>query len=255
MATSTRQDDNMESNDQAAIQQAIAQEEAQLTPQEREARQYIKKTDDMLGVLYMKRVREAAFDGFENGFKINIMRPREVEEGTMPPLRRKNILTGEEEWDMDWQPRPFHKQTLTTKDYNDFVQYRYKWLNEKNFGDQSKAEDMEFRLFEFGAMKFLGMNHDDYVHADKEQVRVAVDACTQITAWNGQYLTGKEYQEQTQQQRGKKPEVKIIESENRRSKAPRDDYTVPTKLIAPTNKPDQETPKIKHSYDDEDVYY
>lgn len=189
----------MESTKDQELTNALAQAEAAMSPQEKEAREYIKRQDDILGVLYLKKVREVALEGFRHGFQIKIRQHHTNDNGTKRKTE-KNILTGEEEEvyifrskDKEWKSFPWYKQSLTTKDHNDFIQYRYKWLREKTFGDQALAEDMENRLYEFGAKKFFGMDHDVYEAADKEELRLAIDACTQITAWNGQFLTKKDF--------------------------------------------------------------
>lgn len=167
-----------------------------LSKEETEARDYIANQTELLRILYLAKIRQVASEGFENGFSINVMEAPEIAEGAEPQLREKNILTGEEEWRLEWKAKPYRKQTLTTKDYSDFVQYRYKWLDvSNNPAEQARAEDMENRLYEFGAKKFLEMSHSDYLHADKEQVRIAVDACVQISAWNGNFATKKQFED------------------------------------------------------------
>lgn len=86
-----------------------------------------------------------------------------------------------------WRKQPFRYQgQMTTQEYNQFATFRGKMLKET---DTEKAEDMATRLYEYGAMKFLDMSHDTYLRAEKDEVRMAVDACLHISSWNGHITT------------------------------------------------------------------
>lgn len=122
-----------------------------------------------------------AEDGAKNGFWIHVK--RKVDTGDLyfnPITQEKEVLQPNTLWQKE---RFYYQGQLTTEEYNQFGTFRGKMLKEQ---DTEKAEDMATRLYEYGAMKFLDMDHDTYRRAKKDEVRMAVDACLHISSWNGQ---------------------------------------------------------------------
>jgi hypothetical protein len=82
----------------------------------------------------------------------------------------------------------FHK--ITANDWNLYNAKRAELNNEtaKPVGeaDNAKIADLNNRIYEYLAIKYLGMKHDEYLRAEWDDVRLAVDACNHITDWQSQ---------------------------------------------------------------------
>jgi len=90
-----------------------------------------------------------------------------------------------EDGEYDEEPYYFHK--VSANDWNTYMTKRAELSNETAKPlpeqDQNKIADLNARIYEFLALKYLGMKHDDYIRAEWDDIRLAVDACNHVTEW------------------------------------------------------------------------
>jgi hypothetical protein len=117
-----------------------------------------------------QRLFEAAKSGAQNGFVIKMRRPtgRKIVDPLSP--------TGEEEEEFVYDRKiTKHKQAISTSDYKRYLEARDKLAKET---DEGKRNDIMLRIYEFLALKYLGMTHQEFVEADFDDVAVAGLACS-----------------------------------------------------------------------------
>jgi hypothetical protein len=157
---------------------------ANLPPEERAALEKIQSRNARLQYVYQNVIQELAEDGTRNGFWIHLAKDyRKIGESHKyfnPVTQKEESLPNKRLWE---KSRFYYQGHITTEEFNEYAVYRGQMLNEAN---TAKAEDMATRLYELGAMRFLDMDHDVYVRARKDELRMAVDACFSISSWNGQ---------------------------------------------------------------------
>lgn len=68
----------------------------------------------------------------------------------------------------------FHRRSMSTQDYKRYLQAKNQLAKET---DEEKRIDLTLRMYEYLALKFLGMTHEQFVNADFDDVVVATLAC------------------------------------------------------------------------------
>jgi hypothetical protein len=114
------------------------------------------------------------------------------------------------------QKKTFYKHSMSAQDYKRYQDVRKK-LSEET--DEEKRVDLTLRLYEYLAMKFLGMTHDEFVSADFDDVVVATLACDALFGSG----SGTAQQQQPQEPLVKRlpyPRMEINNSKNAYYKAP-----------------------------------
>lgn len=106
-----------------------------------------------------------------------------------------NPLSGEEMEEFkegEYETKIYHFHKIAA---NDWALYRTKLAELQNETakpldkvDNSKIADLNNRIYEYLAIKYLGMHHDEYIRAEWDDVRLAVDACNSITEWQSQEI-------------------------------------------------------------------
>lgn len=90
------------------------------------------------------------------------------------------------------ETKTYHFHKITASDWNLYMMKRAELNNETSKSldkvDNSKIADLNNRIYEYLAIKYLGMNHDDYMRAEWDDVRLAVDACNHMTEWQSQEI-------------------------------------------------------------------
>ena len=82
-----------------------------------------------------------------------------------------------------YDTKTYHYHKLSANDYNTYMMKRGELNSLVSPEDQVKAADLLTRMYEFMAMKYLGMKHDDYVRAEWDDVHLAVDVCNHVNEW------------------------------------------------------------------------
>jgi hypothetical protein len=72
------------------------------------------------------------------------------------------------------EEKRFYKHSMSAQDYKRYVEVRKQLAAETN---EDKRIDLTLRLYEYLALKFLGMAHEDFVNADFDDIVVATLAC------------------------------------------------------------------------------
>jgi hypothetical protein len=120
------------------------------------------------------RIAETARKVFEeqNGqFKIRLRIPT-----------GKLIINAFNEEELEYKENEFDTKTyyynkLSANDNNLLTSKRGELANTQ---DAAKAADLTNRIYEFLALKFLRIKHDDYIRAEWDDIRLAIDVCNHI---------------------------------------------------------------------------
>ena len=115
-----------------------------------------------------KQVTDAARIGVRSGFTIKMGRHGKK---TYDPLSGEDVP--DTTFDSD-NTKTYHRQSMSTHDYKRYLDAKDKLAKET---DDTKRMDLTLRMYEYLALKFLGMNHEEFVDADFDDVVVAVLAC------------------------------------------------------------------------------
>lgn len=106
------------------------------------------------------------------------------------PFGNEELDEFKEEGEHEIKTYHFHK--ITAADWGLCSQKKGELNNEASKPidkqDNTKIADLNNRIYEFLAIKFLGMKHDEYVRAEWDDVRLAIDACNHITEWQSQEI-------------------------------------------------------------------
>lgn len=85
----------------------------------------------------------------------------------------------------DYIFKTFTFRKIATGDWNLYVMKRAELQNEimkpADQADQTKIADLNNRIYEFLAMKYLGISHDDYVRAEWDDAKLMIEACNHLT--------------------------------------------------------------------------
>lgn len=83
------------------------------------------------------------------------------------------------------EKEPYHFRRISTSDWNLYRTKLAELNNEtaKPIGeaDNTKVVDLNNRIYEFLALKYLGIKHPEYVRAEWDDIQLAVDVCNHIT--------------------------------------------------------------------------
>lgn len=160
------------------------------------------------------RIIDAASTGGKDGFEIKM--GRKTGNKIFDPLDGKE--TDEVVFDTS---KIYHRHSISTQDYKRYNQAKEQLANET---DENKRNDLAMRMYEYLAMKFLGMSHEEFVKADFDDVVVAALAC------DAMFGMGNSPQQQTQQTQHKTerrlPNPRMTLSASG-SKQPRNYYQAP----------------------------
>jgi len=173
-----------------------------LSDEEKQAYLKIKKRSGQLSAAYQNAVQELAIGGEVAGFEIRFVVGNSGEYYTSPISGKDEQITRANNIE---KKRFYRQKYITTEEYTNFSVYAGKANAET---DVATMEDMTNRLYEYGAKKFLDMDHDLYISAMFDEVKMAVDACLHIMRWNGHIGVTSDRQELAEHVvRRKKPNV------------------------------------------------
>jgi hypothetical protein len=116
------------------------------------------------------RIIDAAKTGGRNGFVIKM--GRKTGRKIRDPLSEDG--KGEEDEIVFDTSKTYHRHSISTQDYKRYTLAKEKLANET---DENKRNDLVMRLYEYLALKFLAMSHEEFVKADFDDVVVATLAC------------------------------------------------------------------------------
>lgn len=103
------------------------------------------------------------------------------------------------------EEKRFYKHSMSAQDYKRYLEVKKQLAAEKD--DEDKRIDLTLRLYEYLALKFLGMSHEDFVRADFDDVVVAALACDAL--FGSGNTNNIQQQQQVQQQRQQEPKALV----------------------------------------------
>jgi hypothetical protein len=85
----------------------------------------------------------------------------------------------------EYETKSYKFRKIATSDWNLYTLKRAELQNESakpiTESDQNKIADLNNRIYEYLALKYLGVPHNDYIRAEWDDIKLAVEACNMIT--------------------------------------------------------------------------
>jgi hypothetical protein len=148
---------------------------------EQELQEYLSSPEGKEAQEYQKRIEAAARDGQKNGFYIRIGIPTGVK--TYDPLDK--IEKEEYEFNDNNKTR-YYRRPMAAGDYRRYIQAKREMLNEP---EDAKRKLIMVATYEFLALKYLGITHQEFDKCHFEDIVIAGLACDYITEWGGKLST------------------------------------------------------------------
>jgi len=85
----------------------------------------------------------------------------------------------------EYETKQYRFKKIATSDWNLYMMKRAEMQTEMvktaDQADQRKIADLSNRIYEYLALKYLGVPHKDYVRAEYDDMKLAIEACNHIT--------------------------------------------------------------------------
>lgn len=137
--------------------------------QQKQEEEIIKPTEE-----FANRILDAARTGTQNGFVIKM--------GRRTGRKLSDSLDDDVEEVVYDQEKRFYKHSMSAQDYKRYLDAKDRLVKES---EENKRLDLTLRMYEYLALKFLGMTHDEFALADFDDVVVATLACDALFGSGG----------------------------------------------------------------------
>jgi hypothetical protein len=125
-----------------------------------------------------KRITDAATTGSRTGFVIKMGRP--TGNTISDPLSEEgDESVPEMVYDTT---KTYYRRSMSTQDYKRYLDAKNRLAKEL---DEAKRIDLTLRMYEYLALKFLGMTHEEFKLADFDDIVVATLACDSLFGMGG----------------------------------------------------------------------
>jgi hypothetical protein len=158
------------------------------------------------------------------------------------PIGETDNAFGEKEVmykDGEYETKSYKFRNIVTNDWNLYTLKRAELQNENvkpiEQIDQNKIAELNSKIYEYLALKYLGVPHNEYVRAEWDDVKLAVETCNHIT--ESAHIS---FAETEPQIKPSKPRLKV---------KPMIDQTTITLNALTRDEPQKEDSSSKKSYD------